>query len=128
MICFLGDWDRHDDQWRWARFKQKDKTIYRAVPRDRDQAFFKFDGIIPNIANRKWVVRKFQNYGADIRDIYGQNFNARYFDRTFLTQATKADWLQAAEKIKQSLTNEDIKEALGPFFRPKALALEGKIT
>ena len=35
----IGDWDRHEDQWRWATFKEKGKTIYRPIPRDRDQAF-----------------------------------------------------------------------------------------
>ncbi len=121
----LGDWDRHDDQWRWARFKSDDKTIYRAVPRDRDQAFFKFDGAVPTIANRKWMIRKFQTYGADIRDIYGQNFNARYFDRTFLTQATKADWLKAAQCMKQSLSKEEIENALAELPE-EAYKLEGK--
>ena len=46
----IHDWDRHDDQWRWARFdlageSEKDKhRIYRPIPRDRDQAFSKYDG------------------------------------------------------------------------------------
>jgi len=49
----LGDWDRHVDQWRWAEFKEKDKTIYRPVPRDRDQVFSKMgDGALMNLATR----------------------------------------------------------------------------
>jgi predicted phosphodiesterase len=121
----LGDWDRHDDQWRWAKFTDGNKTIYRAVPRDRDQAFFKFDGLIPNIANRKWMVRKFQNYGGDIRDIYGQNFNARYFDRTFLTQANRYEWIEAAEKIKRNLSDGAIDSALA-LLPKEAFAIAGQ--
>jgi hypothetical protein len=36
----INDWDRHDDQWRWATFKENDKTVYRPIPRDRDQVYF----------------------------------------------------------------------------------------
>jgi len=40
----IGDWDRHQDQWRWAEFKVGTKKMYKPVPRDRDQAFSKYDG------------------------------------------------------------------------------------
>ena len=42
----IGDWDRHADQWRWARFDNKDTKVYRPIPRDRDQVFSKFDGAL----------------------------------------------------------------------------------
>ena len=35
----IGDWDRHQDQWRWIEFKENGKKVYRPMPRDRDQAF-----------------------------------------------------------------------------------------
>ena len=36
----IGDWDRHVDQWRWAEFDGEDgEKVYRAIPRDRDQAY-----------------------------------------------------------------------------------------
>jgi hypothetical protein len=35
----IGDWDRHDDQWRWAAFDEGKHTVFKAIPRDRDQAF-----------------------------------------------------------------------------------------
>ena len=115
----IGDWDRHDDQWRWASFKEGDKTLYRPIPRDRDQAFFKFDGIINSIVNRKWGQRKLQPFRKDIRDISGQNFNARFFDRSFLSEANKEDWIKAATKLKASLTDEVIENAI------RALPQEG---
>jgi hypothetical protein len=46
---YIGDWDRHEDQWRWAGFNQGDGTVYRAVPRDRDQTFFLNEGVLPGI-------------------------------------------------------------------------------
>ena len=48
---WVHDWDRHNDQWRWASFKEGDKTIYRPIPRDRDQVFFRFDGPLYTFAS-----------------------------------------------------------------------------
>jgi len=42
---WIHDWDRHDDQWRWAVFEKGGKKIYRPIPRDRDWAFFKYEGL-----------------------------------------------------------------------------------
>lgn len=107
----LGDWDRHDDQWRWAVHEKKGKEIYRPIPRDRDQVFYKVTGLLPSIVNRKWAIRKFQNFNHDIRDVIGLGFNARYFDRNFLSEMTLEDWKKAAEQIKFDLTDEAIEKA-----------------
>jgi hypothetical protein len=33
----LGDWDRHEDQWRWSEFeKENGEHYFRPIPRDRD--------------------------------------------------------------------------------------------
>ena len=34
MDIFLGDWDRHIGQWKWARFKKNGKKIWVPIPRD----------------------------------------------------------------------------------------------
>lgn len=113
----LGDWDRHDDQWRWAKFKYNDSTIYQPIPRDRDQVFYKVTGFLPNLINRKWAIRKFQNFNHGIRDIAGLGFNARYLDRSFLTEMTLTDWQEEASYIQQHLTDsiiDQIFDALPP--------------
>ena len=51
----IGDWDRHDDQWRWGVYDDPERPnskLYRAIPRDRDQAFFKNDGFLNYLASR----------------------------------------------------------------------------
>ena len=50
MDMMLGDWDRHMDQWRWAKYEEADGKIWKPIPRDRDQAFSKYDGLFPFIA------------------------------------------------------------------------------
>src|SRR5690606_41254509 len=40
----LGDWDRHEDNWRWSSNKDKGETLYSPVPRDRDKVYYKTSG------------------------------------------------------------------------------------
>ena len=42
----IGDWDRHRDQWVWIRFGEATPRRWKPVPRDRDQAFAKYDGFL----------------------------------------------------------------------------------
>jgi hypothetical protein len=116
----IGDWDRHDDQWRWASFEKKGAKgdIYQPIPRDRDMAFFINQGVVPNIASRKWLLPKIQGFDESIRDIASFNFNARYFDRTFLTKLSLADWLEAANELKNNLSDAKIEKAIKQLPEP----------
>ncbi|MDX2301578.1 MAG: metallophosphoesterase [Microscillaceae bacterium] len=111
---WLGDWDRHDDQWRWAEYKNKEEnyTYYRPIPRDRDQAFFLSDGFLVRFGSHKWGIPKFQGFHHKIRDVEGLNFNARYFDRYFINEASLEDWLAAAQTLQQKLNDQVIEEAM----------------
>lgn len=121
----LNDWDRHDDQWRWATFKEDDVKIYRPIPRDRDQVYFVNEGALMWIASRKWMVRKFQGFDFTIKDVVGLGFNSRYFDRAFLSELDLQDWLNAAENIKENVTDSIIHEAIGEL-PPEIYAESGK--
>lgn len=109
---FLNDWDRHDDQWRWAAFKKEGKTIAQPIPRDRDQVFFYSDGKIPWLIRRKWAMPKFQIFDSIVENVLGLGFNARYFDRSFLQAKTKEDWLAMALEIKLKLTDDVIEKSI----------------
>lgn len=110
---WLGDWDRHDDQWRWAEFKVDDEhKFYRPIPRDRDQAFFYSDGLLLNLASRKWGIPKFQGFESEIRDVNGLSFNARYFDRYFITEPDLSDWIASADTLQQKLSDQVIEAGI----------------
>ncbi|BAX78548.1 BamA/TamA family outer membrane protein [Labilibaculum antarcticum] len=109
---FLNDWDRHDDQWRWATFKKDGKTIARPIPRDRDQAFFFSDGAIPWLIRRKWAMPKFQSFDSIVENVDGLGFNSRYFDRNFVQSKEKEDWIEMAEELKGKLSDDVIIESV----------------
>lgn len=74
----IGDWDRHQDQWRWAAYEKNNGIKeFMPVPRDRDNAFPKFDGAAIEVI--KWFVpitRQWQSYGPEIRNTKWLNYNA----------------------------------------------------
>ncbi|RZK45553.1 MAG: hypothetical protein EOO59_20860, partial [Hymenobacter sp.] len=58
LDMLIGDWSRRADQWRWAAFATAGGTEFRPIPRDRDQAFFRFDdGWLTRAVGRASTVR-----------------------------------------------------------------------
>ncbi|CAN0601281.1 unnamed protein product, partial [Ectocarpus sp. 12 AP-2014] len=103
----IGDWDRHVDQWRWAEFKEGKKTIYRPVPRDRDQAFSKMgDGAFMNIATRAIPgLRLMEGFNEEIRNVKGFNSSPKTYvlDLALLSETTKQEWRAQAQYLKDNL-------------------------
>jgi hypothetical protein len=122
----IGDWDRHDDQWRWATFRDEDgQKFYRPIPRDRDQAFFWSDGWLLKIASYNWGVAKFQGFHDEIRDIDGLCFNGRYFDRSFLNELNRQQWIDVANDLQDRITDEIIEKSIHDL-PPEIFALNGE--
>ncbi|WP_345955178.1 BamA/TamA family outer membrane protein [Mucilaginibacter sp. PAMB04168] len=121
----LGDWDRHDDQWRWDKAKDKKETVYTPIPRDRDQVYYKTSGVLPWIVSHQWLKAKFQPYSDNVRDVGAWNFNGRNFDRYFLNELSEKDWKEQIEYVQAHLTNEVVDKAMHRM-PPKVYALSGK--
>ena len=50
----VADFGKHEDNWKWAGYKQKGGgTLYRPIPRDRDQSFTLWNGLLTSLANRE---------------------------------------------------------------------------
>ncbi|WP_235271040.1 metallophosphoesterase [Flavobacterium sp. 316] len=109
----IGDWDRHQDQWRWLEFKENGKIIYRPLPRDRDQAFSKMsDGFLLGAAVRLIPVAKIlRKYDADLKDVKGFNLEPFPLDMAFINQSDKTIWDEQVKHIQNKITNEVIDEA-----------------
>lgn len=112
LDMLLGDWDRHEDQWRWERTKGKNGIVYEPVPRDRDQVFYSTSGALPWLVSRYLLMAKFQSYKDHIRSINRWNLNGRYFDRYFLTELDEKDWKKAIAEVQSTLTDNLIYKAM----------------
>jgi hypothetical protein len=109
----VGDWDRHQDQWRWLQFKENGQTIYRPLPRDRDQPFSRMsDGFLLGAAVRLIPAAKIlRKYSDDLKDVKGFNFEPFPLDMAFTNQLEKKDWDEQVKYIQENITDEVIDAA-----------------
>jgi hypothetical protein len=106
----VGVRDRSTNNHLWARFDDgRGGFLWRPIPRDRDQAFVRFDGILKGLA-RNYEVRLVA-FGDDYSSIAGLTRNAWDIDRSFLTDLSRSEWLATVEEVQRLLTDEAIDEA-----------------
>jgi len=117
----IGDWDRHVDQWRWAKFKDKKegKIIYKPVPRDRDQAFsIMGDGALMGLATKIVPgLRIMEGFKDEMRSVSGFNSSPLTYalDVALLEQTSMEDWEKQVAFLQENLTEEVVTTAFLEF-------------
>ena len=109
----IGDWDRHYDQWRWGEYKENDKIIYKPIPRDRDQAFTKYDGALLSLLMNMPALRHMQTFKNKIRNVKWFNHEPYPLDLAFLKTANESEWTAQAKYIQENLSDAAIENAFG---------------
>ena len=115
----IGDWDRHADQWRWARFGDARPHVWLPIPRDRDQAFVRFDGLLLTVARAS--TPQLVNFGPSYAGMLGQTWNGRDLDRRLLVSLERPVWDSLAAALQARLTDEVLETAaaqLPPSYIP----------
>ena len=109
----IGDWDRHQDQWRWAQFNQENgDKWYRPIPRDRDQVFSNFDGGLLDVMKViSGSTKQLQVYDDKLEDIEWMNAAGIKLDRVLVQQSTLEKWLEHAKFLQDNITDEVIDKA-----------------
>jgi hypothetical protein len=109
----IGDWDRHQDQWRWIEFKEDSKKVYRPLPRDRDQAF----SIMGDGALLKSAIalipsaRILREYSDDLKDVKNVNVEPYPLDMELIQYSGKDVWDAQVKIIQEGITDEVIENA-----------------
>ena len=119
----IGDWDRHADQWRWARFGDRVPRRWVPIPLDRDQAFVKYDGLLLGIARQS--APQLLNFGPGYSYMPGATWNGRNLDRRFLVELDWPTWKSMATDLQSKLTDSVIDDAVRAL-PPEHYALQGK--
>ncbi|MBI4547224.1 MAG: BamA/TamA family outer membrane protein [Ignavibacteriae bacterium] len=123
MDVYLGDWDRHKDQWRWAGFKQNGKWLWKPIPLDRDWAFTRFQGFVP------WIVTmmrpQLKGFGRVYPGMEELTWDARYVDRRSLVSLDKPAWDSVTNFILEKITDSVIDYSVHRF-PPEMYAMEGE--
>jgi len=112
LDLLVGDWDRHEDQWRWYAQKDGKGKKYLAVPRDRDQVFYINDGVIPGIAKWRWLLPFLQGFKSDYHNIEGILWESRALNGRFLVQFSYEDWMRITNEFVASVTDSVLEEGL----------------
>jgi hypothetical protein len=111
MDMLVGDWDRHEDQWRWIKTGEGKRAPWLPVPYDRDQAFVRYDGLLLGVA-RISGFPQLVNFGPNYSSAFGLGWNARFLDRRLLAGVERAEWDSLARQLQTRLTDSVIDAAV----------------
>lgn len=127
----VGDWGKHEDNWKWIGFEKEKGLRYHPFPRDRDHVFSRWDGLLPWIADREWAKPSGENFDYKIKGLRSLMWQARHLDRALANEATKEDWLAAAATIQDKVTDSVIENAVQnmppEIYEPDGRIIEEKL-
>lgn len=120
----VADWDRHQDQWRWVERNTDSGIAFYVVPRDRDQAFFRSNGLLIKFMGLFFMphVNKFNKTG---RGIKGLSKKTRALDKQFTSQLKKEDWESIIKEFQKNVTDSVIESAIKKQ-PPEIFAIQGE--
>ena len=104
---FINDFDRHKDQWRWAR--KEGTQLWQPVPEDRDQAFVRYSGLVLSLVRPSQP--RLVNFGPNYPGIFGLTWQGRFVDRRHLAELEWPRWREAIQHIQAAITEASIDEA-----------------
>lgn len=112
LDMFIMDLDRHEGQWTWGSTDHGKGKMYFPVAKDRDQAFYINQGLLPGFIKGRSLVPQLEGFKPKAKSISRFNFAARNFDRYFLTELSESDWKEAVDKFIPLMTDEVIDRAI----------------
>ncbi|MCC9166044.1 hypothetical protein [Pontibacter harenae] len=108
----IGDWSRHEDNWRWAKFEKEKGLTYKPVPRDRDNVYYKLnDAPIPWLFMKLGFKSQYHTYRHNLTDVKDLNRSGRNLDEIILGDLEFSEWQEIADSVKHELTDEVIEKA-----------------
>ena len=108
---FIGDWDRHEDNWKWLGFKHEDGVEFKIYPKDRDHAFSKMDGLFYYLADREWGVAFRENFGHEFSGLVSLTSKGNHMDRMLLSGLEREDWLRISGELMTQVTDGVVDQA-----------------
>ncbi len=112
LDVFIGDWDRHGDQWRFVAEKNEYGWKYIPVPRDRDQVFYTNQGVFPYLESRPYVQPFFEGFNPKIRNAGTFLFTSTLLNARLINQFSYADWMRVTNEFVHEVTDSVLETAL----------------
>jgi hypothetical protein len=112
LDLLVGDWDRHEDQWRWVDNKKGNGKNYVAIPRDRDQVFHVNDGVLPKLSALSYIAPTLQSFDAEINSPKYAIYKTRFMNAFPDAQLTHTEWMRLAYEFVKAETDQVLEAGL----------------
>jgi hypothetical protein len=112
LDMLVGDWDRHEDQWRWVDNKKGNGKNYVAIPRDRDQVFHVNDGVLPKLSALSYIAPTLQSFDAEINSPKYAIYKTRFMNSFPDAQLTHTEWMSLANEFVKAETDPVLEAGL----------------
>jgi|CXWL01.1.fsa_nt_gi hypothetical protein len=119
----INDFDRHKDQWRWAR--RQGSQLWEPVPEDRDQAFVRYSGLALSLIRPSQP--RLVNFGPTYASVHGLTWQGRFLDRRHLSELEWPGWQSEVRRIQDAITDTTIDEAVGSLPKEYRRIDDGKL-
>ena len=117
----VGNWDRHQGQWRWARIPGQ--PLWEPLPEDADQAFTRYEGKAMGAVRN--VVPRFMRYSGEYpKRMEGLTTNNYDVTRWLLADVEWPVFEEVARELAAQMTDAAIDEAMHQM-PPEWYAIDG---
>jgi hypothetical protein len=106
----VGDWDRHSGQWRWGERKEGGRTVWRAIPKDRDWAFARIDGLTGRLA--RLFYSRYVGFSDAFPSISRLAQSGNRVDHRVLNRLALGDFIATAREVQSALTDSVVRAAV----------------
>jgi hypothetical protein len=117
LDIFVGDWDRHGDQWRFITEENGKGKKYIPVPRDRDQVFYINQGVFPFLESRPYVQPFFEGFNPKIRNAGTMLFTSTLLNARLLNQFSYSEWMRITNEFVTTVTDSVLELAISQLPR-----------
>jgi hypothetical protein len=112
LDVFIGDWDRHGDQWRFTTEKTEYGRKFIPVPRDRDQVFYTNQGVFPYLESRPYVRPFFEGFNPRIRNTGTFLFTSTLLNARLINQFSYDQWMKITNEFVAAVTDSVLELSL----------------
>ena len=111
LSIYLGDWDRHIGQYRFARYERDGIYRWVPIPEDRDYAFVQHDGLLMAVA-RSALAARLIRFKDEYPDLTAMMSNSPDLVRRLLSPLDRPAWNSVAATVHASLNDAAIDRAI----------------
>ena len=124
LDMLIADWDRHKKQWEWAKQDSAKMYYYYPIPEDRDQAYFLSKGVLTAVI-RVLGMPHLIGFKQHPKKLHKLNNKAHFFDRYYMNELDRDDWVRIIKEFQSQLTNDVIHTAILKL-PPEVYEISGK--